>query len=139
MEWLFCQENLRVRSRILDIGASLRIHGFSWKSSDFAGYICQFSEKVRSSLHTFENSAFGASEFDTPIWNQKWSACFVERIRGSDRRSPIRGSQNNIAQLSYTLTQAHKHTDTKTHIPRSTDTQAHRQKDTLRHRHTVTL
>ena len=71
MEWLFCRENSRVRSRILDRGASLRIYGFSQKSSDFASYIRQFSEKVMISLHTFENSAFGASDFDTPIEHQK--------------------------------------------------------------------
>ena len=29
MEWPFCRENLKVRSRILDMGASLRINGFS--------------------------------------------------------------------------------------------------------------
>ena len=89
MEWLFCRENSRVRSRILDRGASLRIHGFSKKSTDFASYICQFSEKVTISLQTFENSAFGASEIDTPIEDQKWSGCFVKRIRGSDRESSI--------------------------------------------------
>ena len=41
------------------------------KSIDFALYIRQFSEKVTISLHTFEDSAFGASEFDTPIEDQK--------------------------------------------------------------------
>ena len=39
------------------------------------------------SLHTFD--AFGGSEFDTPIKDQKWSSRFVERIRGSDRISSI--------------------------------------------------
>ena len=51
-----------VRSRILDRGASLRIPGFSWKSSP---------------------------GIDTPIEDQKWSGCFVERTRGSDRGSLI--------------------------------------------------
>ena len=41
------------------------------------------------SLQTFENSVFGGSEFDTPIEDQKWSGCFVERIWGSDRVSSI--------------------------------------------------
>ena len=89
MEWPFCRENLKVRSRILDRGASLSIDGFSWKSSDFAPYIRQISEKVMISLHTFENLAFGASEFDTPIKDQKWTGRFVERIRESDHGSSI--------------------------------------------------
>ena len=80
MEWLFCRENSRVRSRMLDREASLRIHGFLKKSSDFALYIRQFSEKVTISLHTFGNSALGASGIDTPIEDQKWSGRFVERI-----------------------------------------------------------
>ena len=70
MEWLFRRENLRVRSRILDRGR-------------------QFSEKVTISLHTFGNSAVGASGIDTPIEDQTWSGCFVERIRESDRGSSI--------------------------------------------------
>ena len=48
-----------------------------------------FFEKVTISLHTFENSVVGASEIDTPIEDQTWSGCFVERIRGSDRESSI--------------------------------------------------
>ena len=89
MDWLFRRENFRVRSRILVRGASLRIYGFSQKSNDFACYICQLSEKVMISLYTFENSVFGGPGIDTPIEDQKWSGCFVERIRGSDRGSLI--------------------------------------------------
>lgn len=70
-------------------GASIRIDGFSKKSNDFVRYIIQFSAKVTISLHTFENSTFGASEMDTPIEDQKWSGRFVERIWGSDRESSI--------------------------------------------------
>ena len=57
--------------------------------SNVCSEIVTFSEIVRSSLHTVENSAFGASEFDTPIEDQKWSGRFVERICGSGRVSSI--------------------------------------------------
>ena len=77
-------------------GASLRIHWSLERSNDFAWYICQFSENVKTSLHTFKNSAFGASEFDTPIKDQKWSGRFVERIQGSDRGSSIGGASLRI-------------------------------------------
>ena len=40
-------------------------------------------------MHTFNHSACGASEINIPIEDQKWSARFVERIRGSDRESLI--------------------------------------------------
>ena len=48
-----------------------------------------FSQKVTISLHTIENAAFGASEIDTPIEDQKWSGRSVERIRASDRGCSI--------------------------------------------------
>ena len=78
-----------VEITIPEEGASLRIHGFLKKSSDFTWYIRQILQKVTISLHTFENSAFGGLEFDTPIEDEKWSGRFVERIWGSDRRSSI--------------------------------------------------
>ena len=59
------------------------------RNCDFPWYIRQFYEKVVILLHTFENYVFGASEFDTPIEDQKWSGRFVERFRGSDRESSI--------------------------------------------------
>ena len=40
-------------------------------------------------LPTFKNSAVEASEIDTPIEDQTWSGCFVERIRGSSREPSI--------------------------------------------------
>ena len=45
-------------------------------------------------LHTFENYAFGTSEIDTPIEDQKLDGRFVERIRGSSRESSIGVVQN---------------------------------------------
>ena len=89
MEWLFRRENSRVRLRIVDRKASLRINGFSMKSNAFALYIEYFSEKLMILLHTFKNLDFGVSEFDTPIEDQTWSGRFVETIRGSDRQSSI--------------------------------------------------
>ena len=77
MEWLFCRENSRVRSRIFDRGRRFPVG------------IRQFFKKVTISLHTFGNSAVGASGIDTPIEDQTWSGCFVERIRESDRGSSI--------------------------------------------------
>ena len=41
------------------------------------------------SLYTFENSAFGASNIDSPIADAKLIASFVERIRRSDRQCSI--------------------------------------------------
>ena len=55
MEWLFCLENSRVRSRMFDMGRRFLVG------------ILQFSEKILISLHTFKNSTVGASEIDTPI------------------------------------------------------------------------
>ena len=46
-------------------------------------------EKVVILLHTFENSAFGASEFDIPIKDPKLDGHFVERTRRSSRESLI--------------------------------------------------
>ena len=40
-----------------------------------------FFENVVISLHTFKNSAVGASEIEAPIEDQTWSGWFVERIR----------------------------------------------------------
>ena len=70
----------------------------------------QISEKVMISLHTFENSAFGASDFDIPIKDQKWSGRFVKRIRGSDR-----GSSIGIVDFSFAHS-THTHTP---HLPLS--------------------
>ena len=55
---------------------------------DFYGKVW-ISEKVMIWLHTFENSAFGASEIDTPIEDAEWGDHFVERIRISDHESFI--------------------------------------------------
>ena len=46
MKWRFCRENTRVRSRIVDRDASLRIHWFLKKrieSGDFDAYIWKFT------------------------------------------------------------------------------------------------
>ena len=59
------------------------------KSNVFPWYIRQFCEKVLILLHTFENYAFGASEIDTPIEDQKLDGHFVKRIRRSSRESLI--------------------------------------------------
>ena len=75
-------------------GASIRIDGFSKKNNDFVRYTRQFSEKVTISLHTFENFAFGGPGIDTPSEYQKWSGCFVERIRGSDCESLLEVVKN---------------------------------------------
>ena len=104
VDWPFRRENSNIRSWILDKSASLRIHGFSWKSIDFARYIRQLSKKVTISLRTFKNSALGISEFDTPIEDQKWSGRFVERIWGSDRGSSMGGRRVNALDSTYTLT-----------------------------------
>ena len=58
-------------------------------SIDFPEYIRQFYEQVVVLQHTFENYAFGTSEIDTPIEDQKLDGRFVERIRGSSRESLI--------------------------------------------------
>ena len=62
-------------------------HGFSQKNSDFVSYMRQFSGKVTISLHVFENSLFGGSEFDTPIEDPELDGYFVKRIPGSSRES----------------------------------------------------
>ena len=84
MEWLFRRENSRVRSWIFDRGRRFPVR------------IRQFFKKMTISLHTFENSAVGASKIDTPIKDQTWSGCFVERIRGS-----IRGSSIGVVDFLY--------------------------------------
>ena len=77
MKWPFRRENLRVRSPIFDRGRRFPLG------------IRQFFEKIMISLHTFENSAVGASEIDTPIKDQTWDGCFIERIQRSDCGSSI--------------------------------------------------
>ena len=77
MEWLFCLENSWVRSRIFDRGRRFPVR------------IRQFFKKMTISLHTFENFVVRVSEIDTPIKDQTWSGCFVERIQGPDRGSSI--------------------------------------------------
>ena len=77
MKWLFCWENLRVRSWLLDMGHWFLV-GIRW--------VC---EKVVISLHTLRNAAVGASETDTPSKDQTWSGYFVKRIRLSDYKSSI--------------------------------------------------
>ena len=65
MEWQFRRENSSVRSRILDSGARCESMDFHIKVVMLHDTFVNVQKKVRISLHTFENSAFGGSEFDT--------------------------------------------------------------------------
>ena len=56
-------------------------------------------------LHTLEHFPFGASEIDTLIEDEKWSGRFLDRIRGSDRRS-------SIGVVDFTKPKADTHTRT---------------------------
>ena len=56
---------------------------FFCKSCYFPWYIRQFYEKVVILLRIFENYAFEALEFNTPIKDPKLDGRFVERIRGA--------------------------------------------------------
>ena len=67
-----------MRSRIVDRGVSLRIHGLSQKSSDFVSYMRQFSGKVTISLHAFENSLLGRQN-STPLLRIKNEMAVLSR------------------------------------------------------------
>ena len=114
MERPCCRGNSWVRSRIRDRGhQNVRHVGpiIGKRVSDTSANTCRIPffqlllKQILISLHTFANSAPGASNSDTPIEDQTWSGRVVERIRGSDRRS-------SIGVVDFTAGNTHTHSRT---------------------------